>query len=350
MKYTTSITAWYLHTNRISQLLNQKELGSSAPPFEVTSSDESLKADIAQARMKRLLEEWLHHNNIPSLGFLVEKNKKIAPGTHFTIYHDFYGKGLLKYANLPELPRTAVAELHTTLKYDQPMRLRILYHPANLTCQTAWSRLMRHMRVFAFCYLQSNNNNELIARPYIIGDLHRDISHEAPNHWFANDYGEIHPSMIDQFSKIQETLETESHAPSIAPLKEISESRIKRAFADILHESDLPNDWGGEKSDLFSPNLSIDGNPVSAAFLFKGPSKFSPMTIAHLGKNGDQIDRLFSEPADVLVLQHCHKVTPPVRNMMRNYATQIHNLRHFCIIDGYDTLRILAAYTQILKD
>lgn len=157
-------------------------------------------------------------------------------------------------------------------------------------------------------------------------------------------------SMIDQFSKIQETRQTESRAPSIAALKRIPESQIKRAFAAILHESDVPKDWGGEKSDLFSTNLSINENPVSAAFLFKGPSKFSPMTIAHLGKNGDQIDRLFSEPADVLVLQHCHKVMPPVINMMRAYSTGFHDLRHFCIIDGYDTVRILAAYTQLLKD
>ena len=68
------------------------------------------------------------------------------------------------------------------------------------------------------------------------------------------------------------------------------------------------------------------------------------MTMAELGKNGDQIDRLFSEPAELLVLQHCHEVTHPVRAVMRAYAERISNPRLFCVVDGYDTLRILQAY------
>jgi hypothetical protein len=43
--------------------------------------------------------------------------------------------------------------------------------------------------------------------------------------------------------------------------------------------------------DLWTRMLSINGNPVRAAFVFKGPAAFRPMKIADLGKNGDQIDR-----------------------------------------------------------
>jgi hypothetical protein len=88
----------------------------------------------------------------------------------------------------------------------------------------------------------------------------------------------------------------------------------------------------------------LDGKRISTAFLFKGPAKFHPMIPADLGKNGDQIGRLFSEPADLLILQHCHEVTPAVRKQMRAYAQQMGNPRRFCILDGYDTLRILKAY------
>src|SRR5205823_2116784 len=44
--------------------------------------------------------------------------------------------------------------------------------------------------------------------------------------------------------------------------------------------------------------------------------------------------------------QHCHEITAAVRGMMRAYAQQMGNLRLFCLIDGYDTLRILKAYKK----
>jgi hypothetical protein len=67
----------------------------------------------------------------------------------------------------------------------------------------------------------------------------------------------------------------------------------------------VPKDWSGEQSDLFISALKVDGEPYAAAFAFKGPAKFKPMTLAELGKNGDQVVRLYAEPADILVLQHC---------------------------------------------
>ena len=90
----------------------------------------------------------------------------------------------------------------------------------------------------------------------------------------------------------------------------------------------------------------IDGQRISTAFLLKGPAKFHPMTPADLEKNGDQIGRLFDEPADLLVLQHCHEVKTAVRKQMRAYAQRMNQPRQFCIIDGYDTLRILQAYRK----
>ena len=59
---------------------------------------------------------------------------------------------------------------------------------------------------------------------------------------------------------------------------------------------------------------------MSSAWLFKGPGFPRAMTIAALGKNGDQIDRLFTESAELLVLQHCHEITPAVAGMMDAYA------------------------------
>ena len=63
------------------------------------------------------------------------------------------------------------------------------------------------------------------------------------------------------------------------------------------------------------------------------------MTVRALGKPGDQIVRLFSEPAELLILQHCHQITPSVISMMEAYAHDLRNPREYMIIDGTDTSR-----------
>jgi hypothetical protein len=68
------------------------------------------------------------------------------------------------------------------------------------------------------------------------------------------------------------------------------------------------------------------------------------MSLAVLGKRGDQIDRLFTEPAQLLVLQHCHNVRSEVRGLMKAYAMRQGDPRRFCVIDGPATLKVLRAY------
>lgn len=125
------------------------------------------------------------------------------------------------------------------------------------------------------------------------------------------------------------------------------EASVKDALAEILGEPFVLCDWGGERSDLYTSRLFIDGTPVSSAWLLKGPSFDRPMTIAALGKQGDQIDRLYSEPAELLVLQHCHQVRTEVVNMMETYAWDMRRLRRFMILDGSDTARILRACDKL---
>jgi hypothetical protein len=62
---------------------------------------------------------------------------------------------------------------------------------------------------------------------------------------------------------------------------------------------------------------------------------------ADLGKRGDQLVRLFDEPADLLILQHCHKVETSVIRQMEALAVLPNNPRMYCVIDGADTYRIL---------
>jgi len=125
-------------------------------------------------------------------------------------------------------------------------------------------------------------------------------------------------------------------------LKRVPEKVVKELFCRLLSEFEPAKDWGGEEADVFSSNLTVDGQRRSAAFLLKGPSKFHEMKLTDCGKNGDQIVRLYNTPADVFVLQHCHKVSPAVRKTMEAFALSNYSQsRQYLIIDGYDTARIL---------
>jgi hypothetical protein len=156
-------------------------------------------------------------------------------------------------------------------------------------------------------------------------------------------YLEVHIDQIDSFAKVQ-GYRPDLTRRSLDKLRGIPEADIKSAFAEIIGEPTVPKDWGGEKSDLFSTFVEVSGARTSAAFAFKGPAKFKPMTMAELGKNGDQIPRLFEEPADLLVLQHCHEITTAVLKTMRAFANDMGNPRMYCVINGYDTIRVLEAY------
>jgi hypothetical protein len=111
-----------------------------------------------------------------------------------------------------------------------------------------------------------------------------------------------------------------------------------------------PGRTGGERSDHFASHLRLQGRRLTAAFLLKGAGQgFRPMHMTHLGKRGDRLFRLASEPAELLVVQHCHEITPPVRATLRALAVQPHQAPRYCLIDGRDSFRLLAAYGFVEK-
>lgn len=126
-------------------------------------------------------------------------------------------------------------------------------------------------------------------------------------------------------------------------MRGITERAFQSCLAEVLGDS-VSNHWGGETSDHFTANLHLGGRPLTGAFLLKGPARFVPMTLNNLGKNNDQIVRLANEPADVLFVQHCHEVTPPVRATLRAFAVQPGRPRRYCVIDGRDSLWLLKSY------
>jgi hypothetical protein len=127
----------------------------------------------------------------------------------------------------------------------------------------------------------------------------------------------------------------------------MSENDVRNAFAEIIGEPFEPKHWGGEKSDLYTSRLTVNGRPISTAFLLKGPGAPGPMYPATLGKRGDQLIRAFDEPADLIVVQHHSQIMNAVVRQAEALAAVPGNPRLYCIIDGADTWRILNAYGKL---
>jgi hypothetical protein len=195
--------------------------------------------------------------------------------------------------------------------------------------------------VFIVAFVDQLTATEVSARPYVIGNLVEDRG--IPLRY--RESLELRPHEFDAFSEVDfggfiSTRDLEA-------LKIFPEVKVKEFFAEVLGEPHVPKDWGGEICDLLT-KITVDEKRLDCAFLLKGPSVFRPLEPAYCGKNGDQIFRLFNAPADVFVLQHCHKVQPATRATMSAFArSDLNSKRRFCIIDGYDTLKLLRHFGKL---
>ena len=212
-----------------------------------------------------------------------------------------------------------------------------------VTSPTAAGMLSGRQRQFLLAYVQDVAADRIVLRPIFIGQ--RMTLSSAGYQLDPRDTAHVWPGSVDQFSGVD--FNSRLQAEDLQALRSVPEERVKKSFADLIGEPTVPKDWGGEQFDLWTDRLSVEGERLRAAIAFKGPAIFRPMTIADLGKNGDQIDRLAGTGADLLVVQHCHSITAPVVNMLRTYATQPHRLRRYMTIDGYNTIRILRHFGYI---
>jgi hypothetical protein len=164
--------------------------------------------------------------------------------------------------------------------------------------------------------------------------------------WLHYDFYGHFVEDIDEFAKAREVPQQVDWTSTMAKVRE---SAFKQCVAEVLGDA-VAKDWGGERSDHFTSRVHLRGRRLNAAFLFKGPGKgFGPMHMTHLGKRGDQLYRLQSEPADLFVLQHCHDITPPVLAHLRSLIVQPSNPRRYCVIDGRDSFRLLQAYGLVQR-
>jgi hypothetical protein len=332
--YELAILAYYVSRDRLLSLLNP-----SALPPGLRASLAGQDVPMATAILSNSLGEYLFPKLAQGGCETIQQlalSEKLQPGVSFIYNGHFYGKGFA-VSN-----KTSALCLSENL--DEPLEGKTLvleFSKNGLVNDTAYSRLSCSTRLFAYAYITEIDEKTIRAVPFIVGDLIFRAKDSLPltvDHTLA-----LRPAYVDQFASM-DTAWLPS-AEEFGRLKEFPEHVIKQMFCDLLGEIEVPHDWPGEESDIFSANLSINGTRHTAAFLLKGPARFHPMTPADCGKRGDQIYRLFNIPTDVYIIQHCHKIGPAVRKTVEAFALQrtFTSPCRYMFLDGNDTARLLRA-------
>lgn len=227
--------------------------------------------------------------------------------------------------------------------YEGSCEVMLELSTRHIASDTLRSQLSERSLLSFIAYLDRVDGSTIYLAPLIIGQPWLNPPPEGvpfETIWLHYDFFEHFVEDIDELQKVREVVDDIDWSP----MQEISERAFKACLCRIL--GDRPQkDWGGETSDHFTTHLHLQGRRFTAAFLLKGPgSGFSQMEMTHLGKRGDQIYRLAAEPADMLIVQHCHEIGAPVRATLRAFAVQPSRARRYCVIDGRDSFRLLIAY------
>lgn len=342
-----NLSALFLSTKRLHEVIDQSGLPTHLPDLNRV---DGLQRTALISTYEGLTASWLESARLPTLGELLTCGDAEL-GAFFTHLGPFIGKDVTRASQERSAGKSLSRIPLVRAKLDSfapGLVLTIQVHPDNYTTTSAPGEMSGHHRLFVVARITEMEGQEIRAQAYAIGHLHN-RERRGVMGFDAFDrlqwQMEVFPMMLDSFAKMGD--EPPPTAEELKHLLTIPETDIKHAFASILGEPFVPNDWGGERSDLVSTQLKWNGKQFAAALAFKGPAKSKRLTMADLGKNGDQISRLYSEPADIFLLQHCHEVASAVRDHMRAFSTRVGRLRPFCIIDGGDTVRILRAYERL---
>ena len=258
-----------------------------------------------------------------------------------------------RLAPCPEIydaPRVCHA-VELDLDFGKPVY--IAYHTSHMVSDTAKMVLGQGAPegyVNSIVGMLHNHADRFEIEPLVIGspwfEHPRNADYGQELMWFGQDFGEILPEDIEQFSRMKEVTAT-SADEWMSVMRSIPEEQIKQAITNLLSEP-TKKDWGGESDDHFSANVTVRGRRRTAAFLLKGPSRFAEMTLDMCGNRADQIHRMVDSDAEVCVVQHCHTIGSRVRQTLRSLTVLPGaSKKKYCLIDGQATWRILKAYSVV---
>lgn len=153
------------------------------------------------------------------------------------------------------------------LNAGEPVHIAGTFNSARTASSSATGSLTGRRRAYLIGTITDRTSEHIELRPVFIGI--RSFVDDNPIAEYLPAGLRVYPSDIDQFGGIDFTsplTEAELKAVLLVP-----EDTVKRTFARLLGEPYVPKDWGGERSDLYTPRVFARGRQVSAAWLFKGP-------------------------------------------------------------------------------
>jgi hypothetical protein len=337
----TGLEAWFLHEKLIMSLLPERELADLRQ--RLPDSGHPCAGTMRTELFERALTAYLERTTIASLAEELPRGG-VRVGQLVWLDQPISFKGVSAALELVGRGARGTATFSAVLATDKSIRVQGEYSASRLTSSTAVDALTGTKRQFVLGYVDDITADEVGLRPIVIARRRLHPAPEIPI-YYADDPSWVSPAAVDQFAGVDFRLPLVRIDLDV--LRGVPERKVKSAFARIFAEPEVPDDWGGEQFDLWTAKVSVEGRPLRAAIAFKGPAAFKPMTIATLGKNGDQIDRLAQTAADLMIVQHCHAITPPVVNMLKAYANNPRNPKRYMTIDGYDTIKILRHFGEI---
>jgi hypothetical protein len=226
--------------------------------------------------------------------------------------------------------------MHAELNTESSWRMQAKLDPGRFPFSSTHDHLSRRKSVFTIATVIDTDKNVIALRPLFIGQRSWGVRKQASG---SSENRRIYPQQIDQFRDVDWS--TAPGAADIAKMKAMAEADVKDSLAKILGLPFIAKDWGGERSDMVTNNLMVEGVQTSSAWLLKGKSVQRAMRVPDLGKNGDQIERLATDSAEVLVVQHNQEITAAVINLAAAFANDMRNPRRFMIMDGLSTAQVL---------
>jgi len=333
-----SLRCWYVSIVRMLELVSAKGSNSQELYALQNSNEQWSRIFLANTFGKSLLEE-IERRMVPPLQSLAAEGR-IQKGQDFILNSTYQGKGF-GASNRGQ----SVSLSSNISEFSDRKKLLIEFSKSGLITDTAYSRLNERANLFVYGSVTEVSGETVKAVPYVVADLiERDDEVGLDLPIYNNPY--TPPSAIDQFSGVDFNAAVDE--PTFRKLKDVPENIVKEFLAKLLGEFDPPKDWGGEQCDLYTGNISIAGQQLRAAFLLKGPSCYHEMTMRDCGAKADQIYRLFCVPADLYIVQHCHRIGPAVSRTVDAYAhSRVNSRVRYTLIDGYATARLLLAHGVI---
>ncbi len=251
------LTCWYLNVRWVAELvgLEGSELRDIAA---IGDMDDNLRVLAMLSYFNRLDAVC----RPPTLGELT-LNDALREGAIFTHFSNYYFKGLPKVHQAIErgVSRPPMAEGYAKLDaFRSGLVARFRFSHEHLTSTSAWTELSGQKQMLLLGVVSSITDSDVQVVPYLLAypfiHLMDGGASVVGGRWPW--HLETHVDLIDTFSRVH-AFERPRSRTELRVLQAVSEASVKAAFAEIIGEPTIPNDWGGERSDLFSSRVEIDG-------------------------------------------------------------------------------------------